>query len=211
MPTFNDEPQQPTPTTTPDAPPSTPSPAIDWERKYNGLQGQFKNVSSERDTFAAQVTKLTTEYEGQIAQLSKAKEDFEKQFQERSQVAEKTTGELAKTQAELAALKTVLKDFTDLAPLVAKGTLRVDGLSGDDLTKYLTQAREDLKGVIQEKTSQNLQGSSPQPPTGGTTPSMTLFEAQDKMNDALRRYGSRSEQYISAVRMVDEIMRVPPK
>lgn len=210
MPTFNDDQQQPT-QVTPDAPPSTASQVtVDWERKYNGLQGQFKSEQEKAKTYAAQITELTTQYEGQVNTLLKEKEDLLKQFNERNTTAEQLQNQYGSTAQELNALKTVLKDYTDLAPLVAKGTLRINGLEGEALTTYLNQAREDLKGLVQNNTQQTLQGASVPPPTGAQTPGMTLFEAQDRMNDALIKYGARSTQFIEAERLVNEILRRPP-
>lgn len=205
MPTLTDEQQQPTSTEAPPSQPSQPQ-TPDWERKYNGLQGQFKNVSAERDQYAAKVTTITTEYEGMVANLTRERDELQKQLAERSGTSEQLQKDYVGTKTELDALKLVLKDYSDLAPLVAKGTLRIVGLQGDELTAYLAQAREDLKGVVKESAQQQVQGASPTPPTGGST-SMTLQELSDKKIEALRKGGAFSKEYQELQRMEDEMMR----
>lgn len=206
MPTLTDEQQQPTSTEAPPSQPSTTTDAVDWKRKYDGLQGQFDKVKRERDDFAAKVTLLTTEYEGQLATLTSEKATFEKAAQEKTGTVEQLQKDFTGTKTELDALKLVLKDYSDLAPLVAKGTLRIAGLQGDELTTYLTQAREDLKGLVTTGTQQNLQGASPAPPSGGST-QMTLQELSDKKIDVLRKQGAFSKEYQDLQRLEDEMMR----
>lgn len=207
MPTLTDEQQQPTSNEAPPSQPSTPQdPPIDWKRKYDGLQGQFDKVKRERDDFAAKVTLLTTEYEGQLATLTSEKATFEKTATEKTGTVEQLQKDFTGTKTELDALKLVLKDYSDLAPLVAKGTLRIVGLQGDELTAYLTQAREDLKGVVTAGTQQSIAGASPAPPSGGST-SMTLQELSDKKIEVLRRSGAFSKEYQELQRLEDDMMR----
>lgn len=201
MPNLNPPTEQP-PSAPEAQPPSAEAQSVDWQketerlkRSYDGLQGQFTKIKSERDEYAGQVKDLTSDYEGQIAslkaeraQLLEAATQFETKYRD-------VETKLKSSSAELS----VLREYPDLAEDLKVGALRIDGLEGEALENYVKTYAGRVAASGRQEVGRRIEGASPPAPHQPTTNPVSFQDAATGVEVARKKYGTNSKEYDDAM------------
>lgn len=213
---MENENQEQQPNVPPTSPPSSPDLTAEVKRlqkdlesatrSYNGLDGNFKKVKSERDSFETQLKDVSEQYEGKIKTLEIERDGLKTTTTTKAQEIETLQKSHTAAIDELEVLRTVMIDFPDLAPVYAKGLIRPGGLKGEELKTFLSQWKETL-GELGASLSQNHSSGTTPPSPNPNIGSMTLDEASDKKIEALRRGGPNSKEYIQFEKIEQDLIR----
>lgn len=149
----------PTVVATPD---TTPTPIIDWEKKYKGLQTAFNKLNTEKQ-------KLTEDLNNALAaqeEVGLKIKGFEKQIADlqASLDGEKKNTESAKTEAttrsvEAIRARLILKEFPELAQFEASGLLPAATTEEEMRTKF-NEYKTTLNSIVGKSVVDKLKGAS---------------------------------------------------
>lgn len=167
-----------------------------WERKYNGLDGNFKALKAERDQLKTQVDSLTAEYEGKVATTTADLATATERAGTLETESVTLKSQLEKATKHLAFLNLLSQpDQVDLIQFQEELFAVVDSknLEGDAITEYLTSYRERVHGASGKPPVQA--GAAAPPPPDPKQATQTLQDLKKQMDELLYSKGPGSNEY----------------
>jgi len=187
----------PTPTT-----PATTGDTVNWQDKYNGLSGAFKQEKTAKEQAILQLAELRLKYEGETTSLKSEKEQATTEALRLKSEAETARAEAATLKAERETRKVVSAKSSVLAEKFDKGFLRVEGLEGDALNQYLDDYLSDLEGSRRSAVRETVAGHVPAQSGGSANASMSTDELSKQlltMQPGTAEYRAVEEAYFASL------------
>jgi|GEM_PF-5790858 len=195
--------EQPKSNATTPAPSPSPTPVINWEDRYNGLQGYNRQVVTRAETAESKLSDALSQLESERTESAEAKKR-----------ADSATADLLKAQSELnkrQRSKTIQDMIHSEFPSLA-GTMDTDDVDDlasrfadssqdEDLRLRLVRKSKNVDGVVAQVTKEKISGGTPPSPpatSGNRGTSTSPQEALANMNRVLRTNGRGSVEYDAA-------------
>lgn len=185
---------------------------VNWQDKYNGLQGHANKLKSKVDSLTLELARVREESEGQISNLTVERDTFKVQADNH----QKTLGDVTKERDTLKARrelgKTIRAKYPTLVDLYEDDLLPgIEGMDDEARTSYLDRYSAKLTTLTEAGVVDNVKGSVP-PPANGTQHkgnATTLQDATKALQDAMRQHGPRSQQYAAAMQAYQAMLMNP--
>src|SRR5574340_1098040 len=197
----------------PVVPPKKTTPAdpqqVDWEARYKGLQRTYDRLTKDHDALKAKYDELTDDAENVRQASRKGSDEIEtlkKSYQALETDKKAIETELAVHRAQVDRTKTIMAEFSDLAPFEAQGLLP-SATSPVELKTKLEAFRKAIQDSADKTAINKLQGYTP-PSSGGNTPPTSPSKEQvfaELQRLAGRRNAEQQARYEELMSIWDEL------
>lgn len=187
--------------------PTPAPPAANWQQEYTKLKAQYDGLSgfakkekNRADNLSTQNATLTEELESSKVQAVSQVTQLTQQLTESRALTEQLQTEVSTAERTQELSQLIRTDFPELAGLHDQGLLLgLEGLEKEALTEHLGKLKSTIVDSATERQKDRDSGSVPPSPGGAQSPpTMTLADAQTKLEEATTVFGFNSPEYLEA-------------